>query len=43
MKFWDTSAVIPLCISEPQSDAMQDIAKKDNTLIVWWGAQVECW
>lgn len=30
MKFWDASAVIPLCIEEPQTKAVQDIAKKEG-------------
>jgi len=42
MKFWDASAVIPLCIEEPQTKAVQDIAKKDEALIVWWGSLIEC-
>lgn len=43
MKFWDASAVIPLCIDEPQTKIVQDIAKKDNALVVWWGSLVECY
>ena len=43
MKFWDASAVIPLCIEEPQTKIVQDIAKKDNALVVWWGSLVECY
>ena len=43
MKFWDSSAVIPLCIDEPQTKAVQDIAKKDGAFVVWWGSIVECY
>src|SRR4030067_2070163 len=43
MKFWDASAVIPLCIEEPQTKIVQDIAKKDNALVVWWGSLIECY
>ena len=43
MKFWDASAVIPLCIEEPQTKIVQDIAKKDNAFVVWWGSLVECY
>lgn len=43
MKFWDASAVIPLCIDEPQTKIVQDIAKKDNAFVVWWGSLVECY
>lgn len=43
MKFWDASAIIPLCIDEPQTKILQDIAKKDNAIVVWWGSLVECY
>jgi uncharacterized protein len=43
MKFWDSSAIIPLCIEEPQTRTVQDIAKKDGALVVWWGTLVECY
>ena len=42
MKFWDASAIIPLCISEPQSRVVQDIAKDDGSIVVWWGSLIEC-
>ena len=41
MKFWDASAVIPLCVDEEQTQVVRDIAKKDGSLIVWWGSLVE--
>ena len=41
MKFWDTSAIIPLCIDEEQTQTVRDIAKKDGALVVWWGSIVE--
>jgi uncharacterized protein len=43
MKFWDSSAIIPLCIEESQTRIVQDIAKKDGALVVWWGTLVECY
>jgi len=41
MKFWDASAIVPLCIDEEQSPLVRDIAKKDGGLVVWWGSIVE--
>jgi len=41
MKFWDTSAVIPLCVDEEQTQIVRDIAKKDGALVVWGGSIVE--
>ncbi len=43
MRFWDTSAIIPLCIEEQETRSIQDIAKKDGMIIVWWGSIVECY
>ena len=41
MKFWDCSAIIPLCVSEPRSAAIQDIARGDEAIAVWWATVVE--
>jgi len=41
MKFWDASAIIPLCLDEEQSRTIGDIARKDGGLVVWWGSVVE--
>jgi len=43
MKFWDASAIIPLCIEEQNTPFVQDIAKKDGSIAVWWGSIVECY
>lgn len=43
MNFWDTSAIIPLCIDEEQSPLVRNIAKKDGALVVWWGSLVEAY
>jgi len=40
--FWDASAIIPLCIDEPQSKFVKDILRKDGSMVVWWGSIVEC-
>lgn len=42
MKFWDSSAIIPLCVEEQRSEAMRAIAKEDSNLAAWWGTSVEC-
>ena len=42
MKFWDTSALVPLLVSEAKTARMQAIAAKDPTMFVWWGSEVEC-
>jgi predicted nucleic acid-binding protein len=42
MKFWDSSAIIPICIDEPQTKGVMDIAVDDGSMAVWWGTPVEC-
>lgn len=43
MRFWDASAIIPLCIEEQQTPALRKIAKEDESIVVWWGSEVECY
>lgn len=42
MRFWDASAVIPLCVSEPRSAIMRSLAEQDAEIAAWWGTTVEC-
>ena len=42
MKFWDASAIIPLCVDEPNSKAVKEVAGKDGSIAAWWGSVVEC-
>ena len=42
MKFWDASAIVPLVVAEPTTKAVQALAEKDPTMIVWWTTEVEC-
>jgi len=42
MRFWDSSAIIPLCVAERRSGAVRVLAEEDGHLVVWWGTPVEC-
>lgn len=42
MRFWDSSAIIPLLVDEVTTKAMQAIAHEDPVMLVWWATQVEC-
>jgi uncharacterized protein len=42
MKFWDSSAVIPLCLKEQMSERLKGMMKADEEIIVWWASRVEC-
>jgi hypothetical protein len=42
MKFWDSSAIVPLILGESMTAAMQAVAQNDPGMLVWWGTEVEC-
>ena len=42
MKFWDSSAVVPLTVTESSTDAIRAIAQEDPVMCVWWATEVEC-
>lgn len=43
MKFWDASALVPLCTEEPSSAVLRRVLDSDPAIVVWWGSLVECW
>lgn len=42
MKFWDTSALVPLLIRENSSEIVLKIIEEDPEMAVWWGTETEC-
>jgi predicted nucleic acid-binding protein len=43
MRFWDASAIVPLCVAQPWSSAVRTVWREDPGMVVWWGTTVECW
>jgi predicted nucleic acid-binding protein len=43
MKFWDASAVIPLCLDELQTASLRKFAEEDEAIVAWWATPVECY
>jgi predicted nucleic acid-binding protein len=41
VRFWDTSAIVPLLAEEPATAAAQRLYA-EQAAIVWWGTPVEC-
>ena len=41
MKYWDSSAIVPLLIEEATTDRMIACLKEDPEMITWWGTEVE--
>jgi len=42
LRFWDSSAILPLIVAETSTDAVQAIAVDDPVMCVWWGTEIEC-
>ena len=42
MRFWDSSAVIPLLFQEPASGKLQKMLASDRQMHVWWATELEC-
>ena len=42
MRYWDSSAIVPLLLSEQTSPAVLEAVERDPQLVVWWATEVEC-
>jgi hypothetical protein len=42
LRFWDSSAIVPLIVAEASTDSVQAIAGEDPAMCVWWGTEIEC-
>ena len=42
MRFWDSSAVIPLLVQEDDSNRRKDLLRDDPRMAVWWACRLEC-
>ena len=41
MIFWDSSAIVPLLLTEGGSEELHGALRQDVDMIVWWGTPVE--
>lgn len=42
MKFWDASALIPLCLQERETPSLKKLVRSDQSIVVWWASSIEC-
>lgn len=42
MRFWDTSALVPLFMTERTTVMARHTLSEDRSVAVWWGTSVEC-
>lgn len=42
MKFWDSSALLPLLVRETTTAAITAVMSRDSSVLVWWATEIEC-
>jgi predicted nucleic acid-binding protein len=42
VKFWDSSALIPLVVPETTSRSLQELYRNDPVVFAWWATEIEC-
>lgn len=42
MRFWDTSALVPLLLEQESTASVVELVEADPGIAAWWGTVVEC-
>jgi predicted nucleic acid-binding protein len=42
MRYWDSSALMSLLVTEATSPRMEELLRDDPAMVTWWGTPVEC-
>ncbi|RKX74836.1 MAG: hypothetical protein DRP87_16000 [Spirochaetes bacterium] len=42
MRFWDSSAILPLLVEETDTERRKKQLIEDPLIVVWWGSKIEC-
>lgn len=42
MKFWDSSAIVPLLVEDVFTPRLVSLVREDSVIVAWWGTPVEC-
>lgn len=42
MRFWDASALVPLCVRQPSTRSIKALLRADPVIVAWWATPVEC-
>ena len=42
MRYWDSSALVPLLVAEPTSNPVRTLLGTDADVLTWWATTVEC-
>lgn len=42
MRYWDSSAIVPLLFAEPRTAFARGLLERDEHVVVWWSTDLEC-
>ncbi len=42
MRFWDSSALVPLLVEEDTTEAVLELYSADPRVFAWWASEIEC-
>ena len=42
MRFWDSSAIVPLLVEEGTSAGRHALLEADSEIVTWWTTYIEC-
>lgn len=42
MRYWDSSALLPLLVQEKESGRLAALLEEDSAIVTWWATRVEC-
>ena len=42
MRYWDSSAIVPLLVQEPDTAKREAQLREDAVIATWWATRVEC-
>jgi len=42
VRFWDSSGLVPLLLSEAQTEVVTSLLSEDDSIVAFWSTEVEC-
>jgi predicted nucleic acid-binding protein len=42
VRYWDSSAIVPLLVQEQESEARESMLREDSQIVTWWASRIEC-
>jgi len=42
VRFWDTSALVPLLLDQESTPQVRELVSEDPEMAAWWGTPIEC-